>query len=636
MIRNLNGQQVREPCSIGLRTTNDRTALWLHACQSYYTPEKQKFRNLCIKNINSNINNCAKRMTLFYKMDSKNLHITIYSSGKIMIEGNPALFLRWIREDFACIRSLVNYPTPVEDHSQTHQSPNSTAPSTVLNSPAETTDVLDNTLEMPSYNLSDYETSTPNNSHTVLLKRAHKIKADKEKQFNDSINAIDTKLKEVTEQMLEVENDVELKVNKQQTQMNEHMYKMEKDIHYLITMNTELKNVVNEMKSNQQSLLIELKEMRKYIQEMNENDHCQHIQHIQPKVLISTEMQTETMHSADQDMNENKNKQGEIKTNLINETAYQNTVVETVFNQPAEDLNTLPTEFTSEINTANMFEVLNTNDTTENQNQGAPQKKETRSYKPITFPDNCDNLIISDSMGKRISGKKMTEDKNEVTCIRSYSGLKIQEMITLVQQTAETQSCDIVQNVILHVGTNNVNTGENNETVRKNVKKLLATVSHKFPNAHVHISSIIPRKGNETTQNTVKSMNNIIKSMCNTSDVMFIDNTPQFSTPNGNLKRQLFLRGEDIHLNYYGRIALVDKWKEALYGPQQDVENVHRRSTNLASRPTYAEITRKKRSNNPIPAEILHPKDNKNTQDYNAQLAHLLPIMLKSLLQPRD
>nr|KAG5695415.1 hypothetical protein BaRGS_033540 [Batillaria attramentaria] len=117
-----------------------------------------------------------------------------------------------------------------------------------------------------------------------------------------------------------------------------------------------------------------------------------------------------------------------------------------------------------------------------------------------------------------------------------------------------------VRQVTLHVGVNSAK----EDTVSVWSWSALLNITRKvFPKATVHASSIIPAYANHPTNKAISASNQHLKTACQRTRALFIDNTSSFITQNGAPKQACYIRGDPFHPSKDGVIKLALNLKYA-------------------------------------------------------------------------
>ena len=176
----------------------------------------------------------------------------------------------------------------------------------------------------------------------------------------------------------------------------------------------------------------------------------------------------------------------------------------------------------------------------EGQRKGEGQKKtvEQRSLK-----------ILGDSMLKYISASELLPNgiNSENLCKR---GATIENLIADLQK-GETD--DSVSDVLIHIGSNNLPTG-NATSVMNSIGKTLHLAQKKYTNAQIHYSPIIPKYDNSNIP-VCDKINNAIEKLCKSNHYSFIKTRSLFVNHKG-IKFERLSRYDSLHLNRKGIVAI--------------------------------------------------------------------------------
>ena len=110
------------------------------------------------------------------------------------------------------------------------------------------------------------------------------------------------------------------------------------------------------------------------------------------------------------------------------------------------------------------------------------------------------------------------------------------------------------ENVILHIGTNDIS-GESSDNVATKIVRLSKNINKQSPTTKLAISGIIFRTDNENLNTNIKQVNELFKSACRNNGWKFISNH--------NIRKDSLNRSR-LHLNRKGVALLASNFKLAL------------------------------------------------------------------------
>ena len=162
------------------------------------------------------------------------------------------------------------------------------------------------------------------------------------------------------------------------------------------------------------------------------------------------------------------------------------------------------------------------------------------------------SVIVGDSMIKNVQGWKLS--KQIRTVVKSFSGASVEDMVDYIKPTIKNQPDEI----ILHVGTNNLKKGNPREIAEK-IVDLGHTISLQSPATAITLSSLITRKDNEELAAKVKQVNSVLHKFAKQNEWNFVNNS--------NITDEHLNRG-GLHLSQEGTKLLAQNYsnhiKEAL------------------------------------------------------------------------
>lgn len=159
-------------------------------------------------------------------------------------------------------------------------------------------------------------------------------------------------------------------------------------------------------------------------------------------------------------------------------------------------------------------------------------------------------FIIGDSMVKKVNGFLLTKKVNHkcLVKVRSFSGAKVRCLHDYVKPTLRDFNPD---HIILHVGTNDLNSEKTSSQIANSIIELhnsLKTIDNE-----ITVSLIVPRADN--LNNKAIEVNNRLINMCNERNINFIDHK-------NDVQPERHINESKVHLNRYGTIVFAKKFSD--------------------------------------------------------------------------
>ena len=152
--------------------------------------------------------------------------------------------------------------------------------------------------------------------------------------------------------------------------------------------------------------------------------------------------------------------------------------------------------------------------------------------------------VVGDSILKEVKGHLLSTKKENVV-VKSFSGATTKQMFDYVKPTLEMEP----DQLIIHVGTNDLRKFENNDTIIDNIMKL-ALHCHEVSGIPVVVSSLTCRDDN--FRDRILPINNALRGRCEERNMGFIDNS--------NIKN-FHLNRSKLHLNAKGTSLIAKNLK---------------------------------------------------------------------------
>ncbi len=154
-----------------------------------------------------------------------------------------------------------------------------------------------------------------------------------------------------------------------------------------------------------------------------------------------------------------------------------------------------------------------------------PNPSNSINDEPMT-QESCDILIIGDSIIKGIEPAKFHAQRN--TKIEVFRGGKIEDIANYFSKT----SLRIKEQIIVHVGTNDVASSRNVDTILQDLESLNEKIKAKYPNVKIAISVILPRQKNLNFNRNYKLVNQGIRQLARKANRRYINHFEIEKKPN--------------------------------------------------------------------------------------------------------
>ena len=152
--------------------------------------------------------------------------------------------------------------------------------------------------------------------------------------------------------------------------------------------------------------------------------------------------------------------------------------------------------------------------------------------------------IVGDSIVKEVKGHLLST-KKETVVVKTFSGATTKQMYDYVNPTLEMEP----DQIIIHVGTNDLKKCENNQEVAKDIVNL-ALHCHQKNSIPIVVSSLTHR--DDKFKDRIGPINEELKISCEERNIGFIDNT--------NINKYHLNRSK-LHLNAKGSAILAKNFK---------------------------------------------------------------------------
>lgn len=178
-------------------------------------------------------------------------------------------------------------------------------------------------------------------------------------------------------------------------------------------------------------------------------------------------------------------------------------------------------------------------------------------------------VFFGDSITEGYNVKEFFDDLNVVNS--GISGNKTEDLINRIENTLYDYN---PSKVIILIGINDVNKGENDSTIVNNIKKIIKNIRNNRKNAEIYVESIYPINNNvaeksgmlnnkDVNNKRVKELNRKIKNLCLELDIEYINVFNELIDKNGNLKESYTKDG--VHLNDLGYHKVTEELRKYVY-----------------------------------------------------------------------
>ena len=160
---------------------------------------------------------------------------------------------------------------------------------------------------------------------------------------------------------------------------------------------------------------------------------------------------------------------------------------------------------------------------------------EETTVNPIDPPAKKRIHIAGDSMIKHLNERKVCETTKSNVKITCYRGAKIADLEKRLRQTIANENPD---DVIIHIGTNDLGSNQSAEEIAKSIVSLGMSYAD---STHITVSEIITR--DDYLNHKAKAVNKILYKMCSERNIAYISH---------NNINKIHLNGSKLHLNKNG------------------------------------------------------------------------------------
>ena len=204
-----------------------------------------------------------------------------------------------------------------------------------------------------------------------------------------------------------------------------------------------------------------------------------------------------------------------------------------------------------------LSKLLISNNRMPTDNNGRSNKTFAETVTPVYSPPKQSVAIVGDSILRDLKNEDFENDVVSVNCIR---GAVVQDVITQVTNTLETES---LNHVIFHVGTNDVAKEQHIDDpgkVLSDYEELITTTQIKCGSkTKIHISGPCPRT--DENSDAIGKFNDHLKDLSRKLDCHYMNNFPSFLYGDGEVDSSLYVP-DGVHLSRKGAQKLRQKFSE--------------------------------------------------------------------------
>ena len=177
-----------------------------------------------------------------------------------------------------------------------------------------------------------------------------------------------------------------------------------------------------------------------------------------------------------------------------------------------------------------------------------PKKKQTRGINTSNNSDKWKSnvTILGDSIVKHVEGRRIQhslKSQQRIT-VKSFPGATTEDMNHYAIPTMKKKP----RMLILHVGTNDLKSGQTPCEIARKIHKLAENL--KSNDTEVVISEIVARADSNEANDKVIAVNEEVRRICEAGDIELISNS--------NINPQIHLNLSKLHQNRYGTSVLVN------------------------------------------------------------------------------
>jgi len=132
--------------------------------------------------------------------------------------------------------------------------------------------------------------------------------------------------------------------------------------------------------------------------------------------------------------------------------------------------------------------------------------------------------------------------ENISTKIKTFVGANIKTLDSSIKELLQSDTIEVPDAIILHVGINNVSEGQDHASIINDYTNLIQLLKTKLSRTKIIMSSILPMKNIKLTASKIGEINKSLLKYCEQNGHGFIDNTDQF-------QNSKHLYHDEVHLN---------------------------------------------------------------------------------------
>ena len=342
-----------------------------------------------------------------------------------------------------------------------------------------------------------------------------------ESSVSERVNTLKSEFQDFKESAICIRYDEDYittlkKSNKDLKDENEALKEKVADLSYLLS---DLRREIRHVEEERQSLVAAIKILQHDYQNANEGSNkLNHDEDKSSGYNFKAKKTNITSYHC-----ENNNEHKEIKSSAI---SYRSPQLQDCCIQSVNNFSILSDELIEVNKTEQEDEaILHSNETVQRDQSAKTDKRYrlgNRAYDRKSEIENSTKKLVfiaGDSIIQHVQGWELSNAEQRVA-VKSIAGSKIEDMEDylkpLLRKTADE--------IILHVGTNNVKDSESSQKIAESISKLGGQIKENSPNTKVAISSIIIRKDKACIRNKIKHINVILKNICDQNGWTFIDN----------------------------------------------------------------------------------------------------------------
>ena len=184
----------------------------------------------------------------------------------------------------------------------------------------------------------------------------------------------------------------------------------------------------------------------------------------------------------------------------------------------------------------------------------------TQKNATVFFGDSITELCKTDSIYGEYSVQSGTPVVNR--------GISAECTDSMLERVNESIIAIQPKNLVMLMGVNDLNKGISEQKITENIKQIIIAVKKKSPQTNIVLQAVYPTDVNRDSfyerfqlngrdSETIRSLNQKLKTMADEQDVIFLDVTHLLADENGNLRKDYTFDG--LHPNVNGYLAVRDE-----------------------------------------------------------------------------